>query len=803
LKRAFPQKVKPVSCHPSASANDAEVGQSRQPLLGVNRKARTSAAMIGLALSMGASSLLIPRQSDGASAAESMATESTVEVVPLAYHVAVLPAQGAVEVSALVNTPDSSTVSHVVNEGETLWRIARMYRVSVRAIATANGISDDAVIRVGQTLNVPASASSSRRAALTARASSPLASSSVQLTESNIDASDVAKAQRESALQRLRQERDKLRSSLTDLRSSSSPYSTATPPKDRRIASGSQTRRPTEHSPASSPSPEAAEIQSTETVPTSDSASAAVTSTNGGLTHQVKPGETLGSIARTYRVSPQDLISLNHLSNPDQLGVHQEIAIPVASPSQDTASAELPEPKTPEATVATTAEPTVPQPESATAASSVVYRVNPGDTLGEIAQAYSIPETSLVHANQLNNPNLIVVGQVLQIPADNLTASAGNATTMPTATIPANSVTEQFRPEGFASSLLTDSQVQESVGVNVPTVPEVKPEAQDVSLSEPVDIDSLSNAAPTAVDASAEPSQTSQQVATASLAEPSPGGSPKSSQETATPGSNPYVAQLMSEILAMRDRYRAANSSEAQPQQPVVVAATPEAVASPLNSSAVNPEFRSASYLESSNAQSSGFQSRTGNEDTSRSASDPTPAEAPQRPQLLATAPLGSENYEPLLQPVAGQLVSPDLPPLPGAEAFLPNSSPSFDGFIWPSRGVLSSGYGWRWGRMHRGIDIAAPIGTPVHAAAGGTIQFSAWNSGGYGNMIEIRHPDGTMTRYAHLSRNLVRAGQQVEQGQQIGLVGSTGYSTGPHLHFEVHLPNQGTVNPIAYLPGR
>jgi murein DD-endopeptidase MepM/ murein hydrolase activator NlpD len=104
---------------------------------------------------------------------------------------------------------------------------------------------------------------------------------------------------------------------------------------------------------------------------------------------------------------------------------------------------------------------------------------------------------------------------------------------------------------------------------------------------------------------------------------------------------------------------------------------------------------------------------------------------------------------------------------------------------------------------MHRGIDIAAPIGTPVHAAAAGVVEFSAWNSGGYGNMIDIRHPDGTVTRYAHLSRSLVRAGQQVEQGDQIALVGSTGYSTGPHLHFEVHLPNQGTVNPIAYLPGR
>jgi murein DD-endopeptidase MepM/ murein hydrolase activator NlpD len=259
----------------------------------------------------------------------------------------------------------------------------------------------------------------------------------------------------------------------------------------------------------------------------------------------------------------------------------------------------------------------------------------------------------------------------------------------------------------------------------------------------------------------------------------------------------------MTEILEMRDRYRATGTTaRIQPSQPAVVAAAPDALSAPLGDSAVNPEFSSARYEAAANAQSPGLQARAENRQaTSRNASQDVPS--PARPQIVATAPLGSENYEPLLQPVAGQMVSPDLPPLPGAEAFLPNATPSFDGFIWPARGVLSSGYGWRWGRMHRGIDIAAPIGTPVHAAAAGVVEFSAWNSGGYGNMIDIRHPDGTVTRYAHLSRSLVRAGQQVEQGDQIALVGSTGYSTGPHLHFEVHLPNQGTVNPIAYLPGR
>ncbi|MDY7015613.1 MAG: M23 family metallopeptidase, partial [Cyanobacteriota bacterium] len=113
------------------------------------------------------------------------------------------------------------------------------------------------------------------------------------------------------------------------------------------------------------------------------------------------------------------------------------------------------------------------------------------------------------------------------------------------------------------------------------------------------------------------------------------------------------------------------------------------------------------------------------------------------------------------------------------------------------------SGYGPRWGRMHRGIDVAGPTGTPIVAAAAGEVVTAGWNSGGFGNLVDIRHPDGSMTRYAHNSKVLVRKGQWVEQGERISLMGSTGYSTGPHLHFEVHPSGRGAVNPMAYLPPR
>jgi murein DD-endopeptidase MepM/ murein hydrolase activator NlpD len=145
-----------------------------------------------------------------------------------------------------------------------------------------------------------------------------------------------------------------------------------------------------------------------------------------------------------------------------------------------------------------------------------------------------------------------------------------------------------------------------------------------------------------------------------------------------------------------------------------------------------------------------------------------------------------------------GKTVSPSLPPL-NAEPYLPDAS--VNGYIWPAQGVLTSGFGWRWGRMHKGIDIAGPIGTPIVAAASGTVITAGWNSGGYGNLVEIQHADGSVSLYAHNSRVNVRVGQRVQQGQQIAEMGSTGYSTGPHLHFEIHPSGQGAVNPMAYLP--
>lgn len=120
--------------------------------------------------------------------------------------------------------------------------------------------------------------------------------------------------------------------------------------------------------------------------------------------------------------------------------------------------------------------------------------------------------------------------------------------------------------------------------------------------------------------------------------------------------------------------------------------------------------------------------------------------------------------------------------------------------FIWPTKGVFTSGFGWRWGRMHKGIDIANNVGTPIFAAKNGIVSFSGW-MGGYGYLVEMAHADGTVTRYAHNNTILVRKGQLVPQGANISLMGSTGRSTGPHLHFEIRKPGGAATDPMSMLP--
>ncbi|MCK5072521.1 MAG: peptidoglycan DD-metalloendopeptidase family protein [Bacteriovoracaceae bacterium] len=123
------------------------------------------------------------------------------------------------------------------------------------------------------------------------------------------------------------------------------------------------------------------------------------------------------------------------------------------------------------------------------------------------------------------------------------------------------------------------------------------------------------------------------------------------------------------------------------------------------------------------------------------------------------------------------------------------------DALLWPvpSSKKISSGFGRRWGRPHEGIDISARKGSHILAAQSGVIVYSGDQLGGYGKITVISHKNGFFTVYAHAQRNFTKAGDRVHRGQVIAQVGSTGRSTGPHLHFEVRR-NSKALNPLAYL---
>lgn len=119
-----------------------------------------------------------------------------------------------------------------------------------------------------------------------------------------------------------------------------------------------------------------------------------------------------------------------------------------------------------------------------------------------------------------------------------------------------------------------------------------------------------------------------------------------------------------------------------------------------------------------------------------------------------------------------------------------------------PTDGTYTSGFEVRWGTMHKGIDLAAPLGTPIVAAQKGTV-IDAGPASGFGNWVRIKHDDGTITVYGHMQTIDVTVGQQVTAGQKIAGVGSEGFSTGPHCHFEVYPDGVNAIDPVGWLADR
>jgi murein DD-endopeptidase MepM/ murein hydrolase activator NlpD len=374
----------------------------------------------------------------------------------------------------------------------------------------------------------------------------------------------------------------------------------------------------------------------------------------------------------------------------------------------------------------------------------VTYRVNPGETLSSIAQAHGMTARDLAALNRLNNPNLVQANQFIQVPQKS-----------------GQSLVAQALPEPAPQAPV--ASVQAPADIQVPTVPSLA-STQNPSV-------------PLAIGGDA------RQFAF----RPARNRAPEVQQVDVRRSDDQYVNTLLGEISRLRERYQSRSVNREAPK-------AAEAVSSRRNPQ-FNPNRTVSSLRTTSRSANSSDVNNSGQTRLERMLAD---APKPQR-QVVATAPAGSESYAPILRSPVGKTVSPNLPPLGRSDAYMPGDR--FKGYMWPAKGVLSSPYGWRWGRMHKGIDIAAPVGTPIVAAASGKVVTAGWNDGGYGKLVEVEHADGSVTLYAHNNRILVRVGQQVRQGQQIAEMGSTGFSTGPHSHFEVHVPGRGAVNPIALLP--
>ncbi|MFB2938321.1 peptidoglycan DD-metalloendopeptidase family protein [Aerosakkonemataceae cyanobacterium BLCC-F154] len=727
MKRALTQKINPI---PACAAEDCSMVGSLKPIPPeVNRRARTSAAMIGLAISMGASSsVLLPRQGDSAVAAEpangavSNVTTATAETTgsqevksvnrealepkPLAHQIQELPASNSSTVGNSVN--QISSLNHKIEGSEN------------------QSVTFEQPEVVSQTPDVETA------------------------TKSSVDR--LLQVKQAVALDRLKESSNRLRSSLAEWKSEESSVKLS--------------------------------------VSVSETAAPAVVS------RQLQPIVESSQVVEPVSPNWQAQVAT---AKPVEL-VQPEIKPEVGQ--------QLP-----------VEEPTV----------SVVYQVKPGDTIEAIARKYAVSVATLAKANQLGNPNRIQVAQQLKVPQNTVSS-------LPISTQHLGTNYSEF--QSTSTNLAPETQLTNNSAANLPVVTALLPPQTsenapadvkaaafplsqlgtddlpgwDLSVNEPV-VETTS--VPTAGNKFLSPSKPTIPTESENLSTQTQNHQFVLAQNTTNQEepsnrtkqySNPYVERLRAEILQLRQQAKqptganspspALNSTTATP-----AAANTNNAAAQLrgtNSYPVNPDFRPNQYNQALQAE---IQRRAEEAPASLPrTSYQIPATQPSRRQVVATAPLGVDPYQPYNQNVPGRTVTPDLPPIQSPYNY-PGYNQEMNGYVWPARGVLTSGYGWRWGRMHRGIDIANATGTPIFASAPGVVTYARWNSGGYGNLVQIRHPDGSTTYYAHNSRIFVQEGQVIEQGQHIAAMGSTGRSTGPHLHFEIRPDGKKAVNPIAYLP--
>ncbi|NEO70570.1 peptidoglycan DD-metalloendopeptidase family protein [Moorena sp. SIO3H5] len=783
MKGTLTDKVNHVpTCAAESSDSASKLPASNHPVgaaipLEVNRKARTSAAMLGLAISMGASGLLLPQQGDEAMAFEPVAPEPSGTNLPAAEFKVTAISSPSLPNSA--KQEQGSVESKPASPPEFAEAVGHRY-----AKANFNKLKTDDTLPVARKSTIGEVKGAHLKASSNSEGLQPkqlLASAPVsKLGNLSTDPShavsnktnNLLKARQDLALKRLQKHRNRLSKSLVQLRSEEFN-------KSYQLASGTLGSSPHTLPPAVL-KPEASVTETSQPIVTVPTTPAALP-------------QPMPKVA----VSPALTQSTRSGSLP--------VVIPVPTPETTVISAVKPsvvKVSTPTIASATTKvtidQLNVPQPvvlgTRLSSTGNSFHQVKAGETLDSIARSYGLSRSELVLANKLDNPNLIEINQQLKIPQVGKFDQQKSSVTL----LSSNSRKSQSWKQAIARpldlgtiSVKTSTSRDQVTSLSIQEKPKVKPVTETILTQSTSDSGLL---------AQATSSNENQPL------------------ESINSQRNSYVEKLRADILKMREEIRE-NKTSPEESKPINLGVTTNEAADPSDKESKSVEI--TPQFNPENNQASGTKEwqllpqpptapqapiaipRPQLPQKTRRSSIAIPVPPPEvsQPRRIAVAPAPPERFNPMIRIPVGKPVSPGVPPLSKPDMYLPDSPNRFNGYIWPSNGVITSGYGRRWGRMHKGIDIAAPIGTPIMAAAPGVVVSAGWNSGGYGKLVEIKHPDGSLTLYAHNSRIFVRRGQQVGQGQRIAAMGSTGYSTGPHLHFEVHPRGRGAANPMAFLP--
>ncbi|MEA5580352.1 peptidoglycan DD-metalloendopeptidase family protein [Nodularia harveyana UHCC-0300] len=785
----------------------------------VKRRVRTKAAVIGLAISMGATSLLVTRQSDQAQAADPLESQKAASTIPAAFDTTVKIAHTTLKTQTVL--PGSLSENPVIVEPtaisqlpglEAKWQVAASemsVQVPVMTSELQQTASDTTSLKLQSPVSQGLSTGIQRHETVTELSSADSVNYKtegdpqvLENTDPSSETNAQLKAQQEFALNRLQEKSNRLRNSLAELRSEETQVLSKT---DIALTQPNKT----ETAPEISASLKAVEATSTvnnqntedlvsrlkqrpetgesnpqpltKTVPATQQVVALLSNT----AYEVKPGDTLAAIAGKYHISVSELIRANNLHNPNQLKISQKLIIPV-TPVNRSRSIQIP---------------VVVDSNSAysNAPQSPNYPVNISSNYPDLPPAASqLPGTvnNLIEVNTVStetesiSPNAQGIGG--DIPAPTLFTEMQEAKQSPEQT-PSTTENEHLsllRAEVERLQEKHRNQQSGNITQEALTEPEktavLTPIPQTNSLQEEI-----------------------RKLQEKYRSQQSGNGNRVSANEVEEVPVALPIAQTTSpeaEIQRLREQYRQQQSGNTITPAATESEKAPTVIPSRSSEAAISINVPS---LNSPGSQSANSQIRT------RRPNEPINPEFSSSIKTSGsrTPIFPSNNNSDTLGELRGSRVAPQfqlqLPPLAAVEQYLPKPidattpppSTGSTAYMWPAKGVLTSGYGRRWGRMHRGIDIANATGTPVFAAADGVVAKSGWNRGGFGILVEIRHPDGSMTRYAHNSRTLVRTGQQVTQGQQIADMGSTGFSTGPHTHFEIHPPGKGAIDPIAFLP--